>query len=301
MLTIFTTAKPFRGHDGLIQRNALKSWTLLHPDVEVILFGDEPGAAEVCAEFGIKHEPVVQRFESKYPFVNFMFARAREIARHEFLCYSNCDIVLMSDFWRAFEKARAWRKRFLLIARRWDTDIKEEIKFNEPNWDTDLRNDVVMHGIKQIPDYVDFFLFPKNLYDQIPALVVGYSYWDHWMVWKASSLGAAVLDASPFVVPVHQNHGYGTTPERSKGSHTDRIAMRNFELSGSGKELNSIVDAKYVLSRYGQIYWNPLHRQLARPMVVKVRQKLLEFTFGIRKLFGIRRATLDKWFGKGDL
>ena len=41
MITIFSTPKPFRGHIGVIQRNALKSWTLLHPDVEMILFGDE--------------------------------------------------------------------------------------------------------------------------------------------------------------------------------------------------------------------------------------------------------------------
>jgi hypothetical protein len=50
MLTFFTTAKPFRGHDGITQKNALKSWTLLHPDVEVILFGNEDGAAEVAEE-----------------------------------------------------------------------------------------------------------------------------------------------------------------------------------------------------------------------------------------------------------
>jgi hypothetical protein len=31
MLTLFTTAKPFLGHTSIIQRNALKSWTLLHP------------------------------------------------------------------------------------------------------------------------------------------------------------------------------------------------------------------------------------------------------------------------------
>jgi hypothetical protein len=301
MLTFFTTAKPFHGHDGVIQRNALRSWKLLHPDVEVILFGDEDGAAEVCSELGIRHESYVERFESKYPYVNFMFARAQEIAKHEYLCYSNCDIILLSDFWQAFEKARAWRKRFLLIARRWDTDITEEINFNEPDWDRVLRSFVVTRGLKQIPDYVDFFLFPKNLYDRIPALVVGYSYWDHWIVWKASPSHAAVLDASSFIVPVHQNHGYRTTPERSKGSHGDRIAMRNFELSGNGKELNSIVDAKYVLSRYGQIYWSPLHRQLARPMVVKVHQKILELTFGMRKLLGIRRTTLDKWFGRGNV
>ena len=47
MLTVFTTAKPFREHSGIIQRNALKSWTMLHPRVEVILFGDKEGAEEV--------------------------------------------------------------------------------------------------------------------------------------------------------------------------------------------------------------------------------------------------------------
>jgi hypothetical protein len=29
MLMLFTTAKPFRGHSGTIQRNALKSWMLI--------------------------------------------------------------------------------------------------------------------------------------------------------------------------------------------------------------------------------------------------------------------------------
>jgi hypothetical protein len=47
MLTIFSTAKPFRGHFGLIERNALKSWRLLDSDAEMILFGEEEGAAEI--------------------------------------------------------------------------------------------------------------------------------------------------------------------------------------------------------------------------------------------------------------
>ena len=46
MLTFFTTAKPFVGHSGVIQRNALKSWTLMHPFAEVILFGNETGGAD---------------------------------------------------------------------------------------------------------------------------------------------------------------------------------------------------------------------------------------------------------------
>jgi hypothetical protein len=61
MLTFFSTPKPFIGHCNLIQRNALKSWTLLHSDAEVILFGDEEGAAEACRDLGIRHEPNVLR------------------------------------------------------------------------------------------------------------------------------------------------------------------------------------------------------------------------------------------------
>ena len=106
LLTFFTTAKPFKGHDGVIQRNALKSWKLLHPDIEVIVFGDDLGAAEVCEEYGLRHEPEVERYNSKFPFANAMFTRAQQIARHDYICYSNCDIVLFGDFLKAFESAR---------------------------------------------------------------------------------------------------------------------------------------------------------------------------------------------------
>jgi FkbM family methyltransferase len=75
MLTLFTTAKPFRGHSGIIQRNALKSWTRLHPDIDIILFGDDEGATEVrrlsdvARELNLRHpllhKPDVQGSEDK--------------------------------------------------------------------------------------------------------------------------------------------------------------------------------------------------------------------------------------------
>jgi len=61
MLTLFTTAKPFEGHSGVIQRNALQSWKRLHPDVEVILFGEDAGSAEIANELGLGHEAFVER------------------------------------------------------------------------------------------------------------------------------------------------------------------------------------------------------------------------------------------------
>lgn len=76
MLTFFTTAKPFRSHEGIIQKNALKSWTLLHPDVEVILFGDDGGAAAAAEELRLRHEPRVERNEFGTKRLDFMFWRA---------------------------------------------------------------------------------------------------------------------------------------------------------------------------------------------------------------------------------
>src|SRR5271169_3152546 len=122
MVTLFTTAKPFWGHIAVVQRNALQSWKLLDPDVQIILFGDDEGSSEVCAEFGIRHEPLVERNEFGTVLVNDMFARAQAAARHDALCYVNCDIILMADFCRAISQARARYLQFLMVGRRWDTD-----------------------------------------------------------------------------------------------------------------------------------------------------------------------------------
>src|SRR5258708_30531218 len=92
--TTLFRSKPFRDHSGIIQRNALRSWTQLHPDIEVILFGDDAGAAETCLELGLRHEPFVERNKFGTKRLDFMFARAQELACRPLLCYIHCDIIL---------------------------------------------------------------------------------------------------------------------------------------------------------------------------------------------------------------
>ena len=89
----------------MIQRNALESWTLMHPDVDVILFGDDEGAAQACAELGLRHEPHVERHESGLKYVRYLFGEAQRLARHDYMCNLNCDIILLKDFFDAFERA----------------------------------------------------------------------------------------------------------------------------------------------------------------------------------------------------
>src|SRR5258706_10716526 len=149
MLTLFTTAKPFRDHAGVIQRNALKTWTLLHPDVEVILFGDDEGAADVARELGLRHEPRVERNKFGSKRVDYMFSRAQEIARHDVLCFCNCDIILLPEFCAALERVRGGHERFLMVGRRWDTNVREAVDFGGANWGVGLKELAHQRGLQQ--------------------------------------------------------------------------------------------------------------------------------------------------------
>ena len=298
MLTFFSTAKPFSGHSAIIQRNALESWKRLAPDVEVILFGDEPGVGEVCRELSLRHEPYVERHEGGMKYVNYMFARAQKIALHNYLCYSNCDIVLMDDFIQAFRKSIVWRQNFLMVSQRWDTDIREPIEFQSSNWQEALRQRAKKTGQLQSPHFIDYFVFRKGLYDEVPPLVVGRSYWDWWLVWKALAKGAPVVDCTPFVVAVHQNHGYSYHPQGKQGTNEDALARRNVELAANGRDLRMLEDATHRINRDGSIRYTPL-RSLTFRVRLFLWRTLVHKTFPFRRRLGLRRESLRKILGSG--
>src|SRR6266705_5770550 len=96
MLTLFAIPKAFTGHTGIIQRNAIRSWTLLRPKCEIILLGDDEGTSHVAKEFGVEHIAEIARNEFGTPLLNDMFASAERRASHKLLCFVNADIILTS-------------------------------------------------------------------------------------------------------------------------------------------------------------------------------------------------------------
>jgi hypothetical protein len=252
MLTIFTTAKPFRGHSGIIQRNALQSWKALHRDIEIILFDGNEGAAEVAEEFGLRHEAHVERNAWGTKRLDYMFARAQAIARHEILCYINCDIILMQDFWRAVERVRAMHREFLIVGRRWDTDVAEPLVFARPDgqaadWQEELRSLALRCGRKCTAEWIDYFAFTRGLYGaDMPPFVLRV-FWDNWLVWKALDAGKPVIDASRAVMAVHQNHDYSYHPQGKAGIWSGEEAGLNAQLAGGWRHLRTIADATEVL------------------------------------------------------
>ncbi len=315
MLTIFSTAKPFKGHFATIQRNAIKSWTLLHPDCEVILFGDEEGTAEVAQEFGIRHEPQVQRNKYGTPFLHSMFDCAQEIARHDLLCYVNCDMFLMSDFRDALERVSDWRRTFLMVGRRWNTNITEPWDFTDPNWERRLRALALQEGQEGDPWGIDYFAFSHQLYyGRTLPFLIGRYHWDNWLIWKARSLGHPVVDVSPVVIAVHQNHDYSHISQlpaaEKKTSETDLLSgvspawteesKWNDELAGGWWHLYWTENATHKLTENGLqrswwrhwlvLFWH-MWILLARAFRNTLRRALV-LLLGERRVYTLKRTLI---------
>jgi hypothetical protein len=291
MITFFTTPKPFLGHIDTIQRNALRSWRALSPEVEVIVFGDDQGTEQACAEFNLRHERNVQTNTFGTKRLDYIFGRAQEIASNAFVCYVNCDILLLSDFVTAFAHVSARRRPFLMVGRRWDTPITDSWS-DFPRAEIPLREIARASGIQQPSWSIDYFLFPKGLYDAIPPLVVGRIWWDHWLVWCARRQHADVIDVSSQVLAIHQNHDYGYHPKGATGVRSDEQAQSNYKNAGGKWHLYTIDDATHVLENRGERpnyrrFWAPYWRVM-RPSVIPWWHKFLDHTRSIRHRFGIR-------------
>jgi hypothetical protein len=300
MLSIFSTPKPFVGHINIIQRNAIKSWTLLHPEVEVILFGDEEGTAEVCQEFGLRHEQEVERNEHGTKLLGPIFSRAQQITRHNYLCYANCDIMLTSDFRCAFEQISSRREPILMSGQRWDVDLTEPWDFSGPNWERRLMEFVRLSGRQRPPEWIDYFLFSRGLYKTFPLLVIGRVYWDRWLIWAARSQGIRVVNASNWVKAVHQNHDYSYHKAGAEGVWSDEQAQQNFSLAGGEKHLYTLEDATHLITPQGVQYNFARHISSLRRSKKLIWFSLLDGTRPVRHRLGLRQGLLARVAGKDD-
>lgn len=229
----------------MIQRNAIKSWTLL-PDVEVILLGEETGLAEAAKELGVKHIPHVERNPNGVPLISSMFKLARENSNSELLCIINADMVLMPDFVENAKQAVKLKDQFVLLSQRWDYDITSPINFAE-GWQPRLREDVRKQNQLHRPAGSDFFLFPKSCYADIPNFSIGRAGWDNWMIYKARKENCAVIDCTPSLMIVHQNHDYAHLPGgKSHYDHPD--TNENIRLAGGQANIRyTILDSTHQL------------------------------------------------------
>lgn len=294
MITFFSTPKPFQGHIDVIQRNALRSWGQIHPEVEILLFGDDAGAAEVCRELGIRHVPNVRKNRYGTKYIASIYDQAQEMARHDLLCHVNCDILFLDDFPRALARIADLTGSFLMAGRRWDVDIREPLRFENPEWCGQTR-ELAWRTRRQRPSqWIDYFVFRRGLFHrQIPEFVIGRPGWDNWLLWYTRHSGAKLIDASAVVCAVHQNHDYAYHPDGERGVWEGEEAQANYKLLEGHRKFRTLDNATHLLQpdslRWNRRGWYVQARRDASDLLSPAWFSLLNFTRPLRHRIGIRQ------------
>lgn len=205
---MFAVPKAFRGHIGMIQENAIRSWAALHPRSEVLLLGDEPGTARVAAELGVRHEPELATNEYGTPLVSDAFEQAQRVATHDRLCYVNCDIILTSELCTAVAEVAGVSRPVVLTGRRWRTVVDGPLDFR-PGWEERLRAHVRATAWLDSVVCIDWLVFDRGLLCDLPDFALGRTRWDTWLLSEARARGAVLVDATQSVMAVHQEHRVG--------------------------------------------------------------------------------------------
>jgi hypothetical protein len=245
MISLFAIPKAFRGPIADAQDNTLGSWRRLHPDVQILLFGDDEGVAEAARRHGAEHVAEVARNQFGTPLLDDAFRVAQARARHRCVAYANADIVFGGDLLRALDAVAL--SSFLLVGRRTNLDVVGRLDFADPRWAETLRARARREGSLYSPMGIDYFVFPRGLVSEMPAFPVGRALWDNWMIHDARRRGVPVIDATQDVLAVHQNHDYGHIAGGSRAAWYGDEVKRNWEMLGPDFLPFTIDDATWTL------------------------------------------------------
>lgn len=293
-MTIFTAPKPFRDeHIRLIQMNAIRSWTQLGKEVEVVLIGDEEGIAAAAAELKVSHIASVDRNPYGTPLISSIFEAGRDHSPSPLLAYVNADIILLPDF---LENARLVSQsvpHFLIVGQRYDLDVRKAIQF-DGDWKNSLEGRLSQEGKLHPRGGSDYFIYPRACFQVIPDFAVGRAGWDNWMFYEARRQKWLVIDATESIKIIHQNHDYSHLPGGQSHYRLPETG-ENVRLAGGNRAIFSLIDAnKRLISgrlKPFPLTWEKIKRELEIfPLVTLKSFFLANFVFF---LFHPRKAIIE--------
>ncbi|HEY2741435.1 MAG TPA: hypothetical protein VGI69_04550 [Gaiellaceae bacterium] len=252
MLTLFTIPKPFRGHIGEIQRNAIESWRALRPAVQIVLVGDEAGVQQAAREADVEHVGGLATNERGTPRLDSAIGLVEAVATHPVHCLVNADVVLLDDFLPAVERVRAAFERFLMVGECRDLDTGAGLRLEDPVARRELRERALASGRLRGWAALDYFVFPRGEFGRIPPFLIGRACFDNWLVWRAREQGDPVVDATRSVVAVHQSHDYSHMPGGFEETYYGEEARYNERLAGGRDHIYSLHDASHRLYASGR-------------------------------------------------
>ena len=258
-VSIFCIPKPFSGHTGLIQRNAIGSWLNLGPRVEVLIGGDDEGVADAARELGAEHLGKLDRSPQGTPRLDHLFEQAHARATGDLMMYVNADILLFPDLLAAVDQLQqSGATDYLAIGRRIDLDVEQPLSYADPRWMSEFLTQATRRGKVAPAVCKDYFLFPRTLYRELPEFLVGRGNWDNWMVHQAKWSRVPVIDVTRLVSAIHQNHDYGHLKRGRLEAYVTGDEARHNERVGGGKHVVSgaTADWEFVDGRLKRRFGN---------------------------------------------
>jgi hypothetical protein len=288
MLTIFSIPKAFRGHIGIIQRNAITSWSRLTPHVEVILFGRDEGTAEMAQELGLRYVPDVAVNEFGTPLLDDLFGKAEAAARHPHMCYVNADIILRNDFLLALQIVRREMPKSLAVSKRINVEICEPLNFSG-DWESSVRRHLAESGAVGHYTAIDIFAYPRGMYPNVPAFAIGRMWWDHWLIKAVRDQNLPVIDLSLVAPLLHQNHDYNHVPGGADQVWRGQEAERNLQLSGGASNAFTLLDVTHEVLPDGRIKRVRYRRELQKAKTA-MWELFVNRTARVRHALGLRKT-----------
>lgn len=207
MISILASPKPWQGIAETHQYNAVKSWLALHPEVEVTLYGDAEGTAEICRRLGVQHIAHIDATPEGVPYFGAIADHAAKYARYDLQCYVNCDILSTRSLLDAAQHIPF--NQFLMIGQRIDLAEGATIDVLKPAVLDDIRG-LAEKGMAQLhpPAGSDYFIFPRGIWTELPKVVIGRGGYDNVLIAFCLKNSIPLIDATLAIIALHPLHDY---------------------------------------------------------------------------------------------
>ncbi len=246
-ITIFSVPRSFEDLHKIIQTNSINSWLQLKPKPEIILFGDDLGVAQFAKQKKIIHISKIKKNKFGTPRIDDAFNIAKKLAKNDYLCYINSDIIIDPKLLEVITALSKHHKSFLAVGRRWNLKIEKKINFSNKNWYKDIKQKALKHNKLYSPTGVDMFIFDKNFFSKIPKFAIGRTVWDNWLMYYAKSKNLPLIEITDSLTLVHQDHSYKKFKTDKKHFRKGREGKENLKAAGGYYYMLTTKDVDYRL------------------------------------------------------
>jgi len=247
MISILSSPKAFRGLDQINQECAIRSWKMLHPEIEVILYGDADGVPQASAKLGAACVDAVAVNEQGTPFFSSIIEHARLHARFDVQVYLNADIILTPSFLTSLQTIAI--KPFLMVGQR--INLPADIRLTPAPQDSPAAILRQAHTLgASLFSYwgVDYFAFPRGLWHNLPQVVIGRGAYDQALIGHCLKRRIPVIDATYSAIVFHQYHGYQHVAGGKEEVYRGQEAQRNLAFLGTCYQ-PTLLDVPWQLRR----------------------------------------------------